>query len=616
MIAEATLQRLPPLAGMRIEQQRRAIRVGAAVLPDETIESMLREETDSSARNAALAMMKLRGARGRRLALRLLDDEDPDVVLQAILALDSVQQDADLPAMIRAAGDPNTNIAQAAIVALGHSRNPAAHSAILRFTGGDPWLQAAAIEALGSLRDLRAVPVLRELADDSVVGPLVVQAIAGIGGQDALDALSAMWMSAPRESIESHDLLEAIVSVAEGADRLLFAAPLCREEFARRIGESDRREHDLLVRARIALGRHEVTAFTVEQFLRSRGASPDDLPLPSTLRHHPELTPTLLTGAPRWAVALAAQYADRISPDVLQRLLMMVLDGTLPENDIPLLAASLQSRDALPRGAAAALVAALEKGVPAARALFRGLVSQFAHELSLVLAPLAGIPMAEHVLIAAALPRASWTVVNEIERLPAEERESILLDLVAWPETIAALPWERWVEETPSLLRVAARLSRYAPLPRLMPRFRESLAHQPAQEIIDAIVHAGDPAGEALLVEQALASPREDQLEALGRCRGEASLDALRTFARNRHRAQWPTIIRALARRATSADLPLFLGATTDADWLVRHACVRALSRCLPSQEAIDALIVLSSDPARLVSEGAITVIEATNALR
>jgi len=57
MIGAAPLERIPLLAGLSsglsAGQQRRAIRVGAVLLPDETIESMLREETDSSARNAS-----------------------------------------------------------------------------------------------------------------------------------------------------------------------------------------------------------------------------------------------------------------------------------------------------------------------------------------------------------------------------------------------------------------------------------------------------------------------------------------------------------------------------------------------------------------------------------
>jgi len=614
MIGAAPLERIPLLAGLSsglsAGQQRRAIRVGAVLLPDETIESMLREETDSSARNAALTMIKLRGARGRQLALQLLDDDDPDVVLQAVLALHDMQHDTDLPALVRAAENSNANVAQAAIIAIGHSRNPAAHNAILSFIERDPWLQAAAIEALGTLRDTRAISVLRTLADDSIVGPLAVHAMAGIGGQEALDALSSMWMTAPRRSIESKDLLEAIVIVAEGADRLLFAAPRFRDQFALRIGESDHREHELLVRARIALGRHEVTAFTIEQFLSSCSGSPDELPMPSTLRHHPELAPALLVGAPRWALGLAADYADRINPEVLQRLLLMVLDGSVPVSDIPLLVNALHARDALPRGAATAIVAAVVAGNPVARTLFRGLAGRFANELAVALQPFSLTPMPEHVLIAAALPRASWIVADEIERLPGEQRESVLLDLAAWPETIVALPWGRWLDEMPGLLRVAARLSRSAPLPRLIPRFREALLHEPASEVIDAAINSGDAACEALLVEQASSSPRDALLDALGRCRGETSLGVLRAIAADANRSQRPIALRALARRATDSDLPLFLAATDDEDWLVRHACVRALARCASDEKAVEALLRLSSDPVPLVSEGAVAALE------
>ncbi len=597
-------------AGPRLDQQRRAIRIGAVLLPDEILESMLREELDSAARNSALEMIKLRGPRGRQLALRLLNDRDPDIVLQAVLALDVVQNESDLTALTRAAEHSNPNIAQAAIVAIGHSRNPAAHNIVVSFTARDPWLQAAAIEALGALRDPRGIPILRALALDSIVGPLAVDAIARIGGQDALDVLSAAWISTPRESIESADLLEAIVSVAEEADRLLFAAPRFREEFARRIGESDRRERELLVRARIALGRHEITPYTVEQFLVACGASSRDLPLPATLRHHPELTPALMAGAPRWALALAAKYADRINPDVLHRLLLKFLEGELPECDIPMLVTALQSRDALPRGTAAALVSALSD-CPAAPTIFRGLVPHFANELAVALQPFASIPMPEHVLVAAALPRASWTLAEEIDRLAPEQHAAVLLDLMVWPEAVVALPWERWLDQTPALLSVAARLSRCASLPKLIHRFREALRQEPASEIIDAVIHSGDTLGEAILVELASSSRSEILLDALGRCRGDASLTLLRGVAASATTSLRPIALRALARRAATRDIPLFLAAAEDNDWLVRHACVRALSRFSSNPDVVEALVRLASDSAQLVSDCAIGILEA-----
>jgi len=599
------------IAAPRPDQQRKAIRIGSVLLPDTTIESMLRDESDATTRNAALEMMKLRGPRGRALARRLIDDDDPDVALQAVLALDALQEESDLYALARAADCGDPNIAQAAIVAMGHSRNAAAHTMIRSYTLRDPWLQAAAIEALGALRDTMAIPALRDLADDAVVGPLAIDAIARVGGQEALEVLSTLWLNTPPKSMESQGLLAAIVFVAESADRLLFATTHLRDELARRVGEAQPHEHGLIVRARVALGRHEITALTVEQFIAACGASPDSHPLPASLRYHPELASALVTEAPRWAVALAAEYGHRIDPEVLLRLMVMALDGDLPELDIPLLVAALQSRDALPRGAAAALIDALQAGSPPAHGLFRGLLSRFANELAAALDRVASEPMAEHALVAAALPRPSWTLANEIERLPLAERPAALLDLAPWPEAIAALPWERWLDEAPQLLRIAARLSRSAPLPKLLPRFREAMRREPSAEIIDAVIGAGDAAGESILVEKALSEPADTVVEALGRCRGDESLAALRLIAADGAHTQRSAALRALARRAGPADLPLFLSVSADHDWLVRHACVRALAHCTDEEDAIEALVELSSDPVHLVSDGAVNALEA-----
>jgi HEAT repeat protein len=606
--AEAGIHTL--LASARLDQHRKAVRIGAVVMTDAQLETMLRDESDATARNGALEMIKVRGERGRHLALRLLDDEDGDVALQAVLALDALQQESDLTVLSRLAENANINIAQASILAIGHSRHPNAQQVARAFASREPWLAAAAIEALGSLGSPSSLPLLCSRVEDPVVGPLAIDAIARIGGQEALDALASMWLTAPRESLESHDLLQALVTTAEAADRLLFAAPRLREEIGRRSGESHGIEHELLIRAGIALGRHEVTVATIQQFIDTAGGAANEMPLPAAFRHHPELAYALLASAPRWALALASEFGERIDRNVLRALLTSMIDGDLPESDLPLLLTALQASDSLPRGAAAAITDGVASRNSVARALFRGLLTHFSSELAGELGRYTETPMAEHALIAAAEARFIGRLADEIERLPRDERASTLDELAPWADAITVLPWERWIDEMPELLPVAARLSRSAPLPRLLPLFRDALQRDPAADIIDAVIAAGDAAGETILVEHALRQGHHLVLEALGRCRGEASLSVLRSIAANREHWARAIAVRALARRASIHDLSLFLESMADPDWLVRHACVRALARCTENPQAIEALVRLANDPVNLVSEAAVSAVE------
>ena len=70
----------------RPQVRQRALGLGAAILSDSRLLKYLHEEDDVR-RNAAVEMLKLRRRRSLQLAVTLLDDENPDVVLQAVVVL-------------------------------------------------------------------------------------------------------------------------------------------------------------------------------------------------------------------------------------------------------------------------------------------------------------------------------------------------------------------------------------------------------------------------------------------------------------------------------------------------------------------------------------------------
>jgi HEAT repeat protein len=596
------------LASPRVDKQRKALRLGAALLGDDVLETMLRHAADATARNAALEMTKMRGARGRALALRLLTDDDPDVALQAVLALDALQEESDLVPLAAAARRGDTNIAHAALLAVGHSANPAAREVLHSFTAGDPWLQAAAIEAMGNLRDFTAVPLLHALIDDPFVGALAIDAIGRIGGREALEALSAAWLNAAPGSFESHDLLAALVAALEGPNSP--AAPLVsiREEMGRRFPAAGEEERELLARAIIGAGQSKPDEAVLGQFFAA--APPGDHPLPRCFHRHPELAASLVEHAPQWALTLAAEGAERIDPAVLDRLLDRVLQEETSSSDASLLATALLRRDWLPHETAGRIVDAVIAGNASGRFLFHALVRQFAPVLDGALEARNRPPMPENVILAAALQATPETIIQVVQSLVPDERPAALAELAPWPAIVAALPWEWWVAETPSLLPVAARLSRSVPLPQLASVFRAELSHSADPEIVHAVISAGGAEAEASLVQHAMSDASPAVLEALGRCRGVTSAILLRGFVRDGGSSGRPIALRALARRAEPEDLPLFLDAVDDPDWLVRHACARALAPHASAPAVLSALVQLSCDPVQLVSDCALSALE------
>ncbi len=196
----------------------RALGLGAAILSNNRLLEYLREEDDVR-RNAAVEILKLRRKRSFNLACYLLEDRDPEVVLQAVLILSHLRDRNALEPLLQVLDHSDPNVVQEAIVALGRLGDVRALSAIRPFLRGEPWLQAASIEAMGRLGSAKVVPDLAELLEDPLLAPLATDALARIGGVQAVLALTQHWSKYGEEfRSESNlrrlaDMLEALTSI-------------------------------------------------------------------------------------------------------------------------------------------------------------------------------------------------------------------------------------------------------------------------------------------------------------------------------------------------------------------------------------------------------------------
>lgn len=176
------------------EIRRRVVGVGAALLTDEGLIELLRDDADDVRRNAGIEMLKLRRRRAFKLACVLLEDDDPDVVLQAVLVLAHLGSLLALQPLRKALHHPDPNVVQEAILALGKLGHPAALGDLIAFLEADTWVQAAAIEAVAQLGSTEAVPYLEKLVPSPLVGPMAEEALAKIGGVRAFRALARYWV--------------------------------------------------------------------------------------------------------------------------------------------------------------------------------------------------------------------------------------------------------------------------------------------------------------------------------------------------------------------------------------------------------------------------------------
>ncbi|HEY4573423.1 MAG TPA: HEAT repeat domain-containing protein, partial [Thermoanaerobaculia bacterium] len=178
-----------PSPGIR----EQALRIGASVLPDSRLTEYLREPADAALRNAGAEILKLRGGRSLPLVIRLLQDPDPDVALQAVLILDRLRDPRALEPLHAVLGHADPNVQQEAIVAIGHLGDARSIRYLLPFLTSDLWVQMAAVQALGDLRSPEGVPHLADRLTDPLVGSLAAEALARIGGEPAFRALALCW---------------------------------------------------------------------------------------------------------------------------------------------------------------------------------------------------------------------------------------------------------------------------------------------------------------------------------------------------------------------------------------------------------------------------------------
>jgi HEAT repeat protein len=124
--------------------------------------------------------------------IELLKDPDPDLRMQAALALGDHHRPGGNEALVDALGDPDVNVRFHAIEALGRLRASEAVDALSGIAeSGDFFLAFPAIDALARLNDPRVIDHLVGLLRVPLLRDAVVDALGHLGGSECLPALVA-----------------------------------------------------------------------------------------------------------------------------------------------------------------------------------------------------------------------------------------------------------------------------------------------------------------------------------------------------------------------------------------------------------------------------------------
>lgn len=586
--------------------RERALRTGAAVVPDDRLESYLRSDADDVLRNAGMAMLEMRGTRGLPLALRLLRDADDDVVLQAVLALGHLRELPALEPLRGALNHPGPNVVAAAIEAVGKLGDDRVVPDLLPFLQGDPWLQMAAIQALGDLHSARALRALGRLLPDLLVGPLAADAVARIGGPRAFRALAEHWLAFGAEG-DAETLLGLLAHVLEGLKRPPQPPPGLVESVAAFLHGDEPQARASAARCLLVLGPSDHDAEAIEELA---GGPADASMVPACLSFRRDLTATLVARAGRgraWGFLLAARWPRSIGVDDLAA----ALGSELPSADVLRPATRALERIRSPK-IAETLVDLFAAVPPEQAGALLPLLATHRRFLRGVLSGRDDLDGRTRLALQAQLGDDGTDVVEGLLALAEDDRLAVLERVLDSAEIVRRLPWKQWLRDSAErYASLAARGAAEHGLTELLPVFRDLLAAEPTPAVVRAVGELGDRESVPALCRQLEAD--DDRLvplvlESLGRIGGPDARAAIRGVLFSGG-CESRLGLRALSLCAIEEDDVVFRGAVGHPDWYVRLTCAEVLGR-FARPENLAALSQLAADPVAIVSHRALDSLE------
>ncbi len=593
-----------------------ALRVGAAALPDERVIEYLREEADDVIRNLGLELMKLRGRRGFAMAATLLHDANSDVVLQAVLILDHLRDPRAVEPLRAILRHPDLNVVQAVIVALGHLGDSRVTPEILAFLDGDPWLQLAAVEALGNLHAPSAIVPLKKLLPDLLLGPVSSEALAKIGGTRAFRALAEHWV-AFHEELDTKAMLDYLAHVLEGLVKFPSEIPGLRSSLEPYLASESREIQEAAAQALLALGPGAEDSAALHVLFASRdtyqAGDQRRMPrggLPSCLRRRKDLLSVLLHDAGplrEWGFMLAAQYPHTVS---LELFLAAMTHDEIPESmrDIAYVLSKMKNAKVAP-----ALLRLFVRASMSARAELIPAIRRHRMEVQAALERDPSAAPETQVLLAALLSESADTVVSLLSSLSEAGRIATIPLLTDRKDVLRQLPWSSWLALAPDLYSsLIADVVVRANLRELVPLLCHILEISPNPDLIRTVGAMGDRASIPILLrhlDSDVPLVRATVLDCLGRLGGPEARSALRKAAESGDAETARIAYRGLSLCATEEDDAFFRDSATSPDWYVRLSCAEVLAR-FRRPENLAALMQLTADPAPIVAEKALGFVE------
>jgi HEAT repeat protein len=235
--AERDRQILAGLEATSALEREVAIAWAARTFEPSRLTGLMADEANAALRNAGIEALRRQGPYALEHLHARLQDPDPDLVMFSVQTLALIASPASVPALLPLLRHPATNVVQVTAEALGGLKAEAAVPGLIGLLEGDLWLQLAAIEALGTIGDRRAVsPLLAHYPDGPLAEP-VAGALERIAAPEAVPALVAVLTASPWRPIWPASLLALAASLMSHRDPLAAVHPLAGSLEQEELGE-------------------------------------------------------------------------------------------------------------------------------------------------------------------------------------------------------------------------------------------------------------------------------------------------------------------------------------------------------------------------------------------
>lgn len=532
-------------------------------------------------------------------ALDLLNDKDPEIVIKSVRKLRALRDLRALEPLKMLLNHPALEVVNETILAIGALGDERAIYDLLPFLDSETLLQTSAIEALGQIRSQSAVSYLEKLLPDSIVGPMVAETIAYIGGVTSYKALAKHWLKHGRQ-LDTENYLSLLKYVLEGiSPKIPHINGMC-ESLSRHLNDPNDSIKTLASCCILASGpcREDMKALSIISDTLA-----DYVQLPPCLKNRKDLAPKLLNGNEKlisWGFQLSALYPKCVSP----KNILNAMEKYTNVDDINYIAeVLLKVKDPI----LAPAVLDLYCKIPWDKRIFlHPVIKLYKKQIRSLLIDY-DIDDETRIIISAYVGVSPVCIALEIMDLPLDSRIFVLSFLTDCKNIMKCMPWSQWLENSPGFyLNVAADATLKSGIKEIFPVLRKIFPSYPVKKLIKSAGTLRDKESVSILLKHLNIESSETRiliLESLGRIGGREARQGLKNYIKNCNKNdELRKAIRALSFCATSEDCDFFRELIYNSDWYIRLICSEVLSR-YPSYENFQALIKLASDPEKIVSQ-------------